>query len=125
MKGGSAPPWDLAPTVADRLMNRLRAPATNLTRRETEVLSPVADGLSDQAIGARLHLTEGTVDITWPASMPTSEPTRAPPLWPLSPPSTTSGSSAAEQYVVGGVSVLHDFSGVRSCGAGWAWCPLL
>ncbi len=54
-------PRGLAPTVADRLMNRLRAPATNLTRRETEVLSPVADGLSDQAIGARLHLTEGTV----------------------------------------------------------------
>ncbi|MCX5416336.1 response regulator transcription factor [Streptomyces sp. NBC_00059] len=51
----------LAPTVADRLMNRLRAPATNLTRRETEVLSLVADGLSNQAIGARLHLTEGTV----------------------------------------------------------------
>lgn len=51
----------LAPTVADRLMNRLRTPATTLTRRETEVLALVAAGLSNQAIGNRLHLTEGTV----------------------------------------------------------------
>ncbi|QES39709.1 DNA-binding response regulator [Streptomyces venezuelae] len=51
----------LAATVADRLMNRLRTPATTLTSRETEVLALVADGLSNQAIGARLHLTEGTV----------------------------------------------------------------
>ncbi|NLU70512.1 response regulator transcription factor [Streptomyces sp. HNM0574] len=51
----------LAPAVADRLMNRLRTPGTALTRRETEVLTLVADGLSNQQIGARLHLTEGTV----------------------------------------------------------------
>ncbi|MCZ7436948.1 response regulator transcription factor [Micromonospora sp. WMMC241] len=51
----------LAPAVADRLMNRLRTPDTALTRRETEVLGLVADGLSNQAIGRRLHLTEGTV----------------------------------------------------------------
>ncbi|MFF4982325.1 response regulator [Streptomyces sp. NPDC001046] len=51
----------LAPTVADRLMNRLRAPRTALTPRETEVVTLVAAGLSNQAIGARLHLTEGTV----------------------------------------------------------------
>ncbi|MET7493084.1 response regulator transcription factor [Streptomyces sp900116325] len=51
----------LAPTVADRLMNRLRTPGTALTRRETEVLALVAVGLSNQAIGNRLHLTEGTV----------------------------------------------------------------
>ncbi|MFF0852499.1 response regulator [Streptomyces sp. NPDC003388] len=51
----------LAPTVADRLMNRLRSPAVALTRRETEVLTLVAEGLSNQAIGRRLHLTEGTV----------------------------------------------------------------
>ncbi|MFF7357891.1 MULTISPECIES: response regulator [Streptomyces] len=51
----------LAPVVADRLLDRLRAPATALTRRETEVLTLVAEGLSNQAIGARLHLTEGTV----------------------------------------------------------------
>ncbi|MFJ9929587.1 MULTISPECIES: response regulator [Streptomyces] len=51
----------LAPTVAERLMNRLRAPGTALTRRETEVLALVADGLSNQAVARRLHLTEGTV----------------------------------------------------------------
>ncbi|MFF4749384.1 response regulator [Streptomyces sp. NPDC002514] len=51
----------LAPTVADRLMNRLRAPGTALTRRETEVLTLVAEGLSNQAVGRRLHLTEATV----------------------------------------------------------------
>ncbi|WP_433260492.1 response regulator [Actinosynnema sp. CS-041913] len=51
----------LAPAVADRLINRLRTPGTGLTRREAEVLALVADGLSNQAVGARLHLTEGTV----------------------------------------------------------------
>ncbi|QNP61559.1 response regulator [Streptomyces genisteinicus] len=51
----------LAPSVADRLMSRLRTPGTALTRRETEVLSLVAAGLSNQAVAARLHLTEGTV----------------------------------------------------------------
>ncbi|MGQ5592728.1 response regulator [Streptomyces sp. ESR1.13] len=51
----------LAPAVADRLMNRLRTPGTTLTRRETEVLALVAGGLSNQAVGRRLHLTEGTV----------------------------------------------------------------
>ncbi|WP_410646847.1 response regulator [Amycolatopsis sp. cmx-4-54] len=51
----------LAPTVADRLMSRMRMPATALTRREIEVLVLVADGLSNRAIADRLHLTEGTV----------------------------------------------------------------
>lgn len=51
----------LAPSVAERLMDRLRTPGTHLTRRETEVLSLVADGLSNHAIADRLHLTEGTV----------------------------------------------------------------
>ncbi|MGW5673004.1 response regulator [Micromonospora sp. NPDC003776] len=51
----------LAPSVADRLLHRLRSPATTLTRRETEVLVLVAEGLSNRAIGRRLHLTEGTV----------------------------------------------------------------
>ncbi|WP_106402740.1 response regulator [Actinocorallia populi] len=51
----------LAPAVADRLMNRLRAPHSSLTRRETEVLGLVAEGLSNQRVAERLHLTEGTV----------------------------------------------------------------
>lgn len=51
----------LAPSVADRLVDRMRNPATTLTRREAEVLTLVAEGLSNQLIGRRLHLTEGTV----------------------------------------------------------------
>ena len=51
----------LAPAIADRLMNRLRTPITALTRRETEVLALVAEGLSNRTIADRLHLTEGTV----------------------------------------------------------------
>ncbi|KXP00979.1 response regulator [Tsukamurella pseudospumae] len=51
----------LAPSVADRLVNRLRVPGAALTRREGEVLALVADGLSNHAIAAELHLTEGTV----------------------------------------------------------------
>ncbi|MFJ8966470.1 response regulator [Lentzea sp. NPDC102401] len=51
----------LAPTVADRLLTRMRMPDVALTRREIEVLVLVADGLSNRAVAARLHLTEGTV----------------------------------------------------------------
>ncbi|GAB3135004.1 response regulator transcription factor [Tsukamurella serpentis] len=51
----------LAPAVADRLVSRLRVPGTALTRRESEVLTLVADGLSNLAVAQRLHLTEGTV----------------------------------------------------------------
>ncbi|MGI5176860.1 response regulator [Dactylosporangium sp. CA-152071] len=61
VRTASAGRTTLAPAIADRLMNRLRQPDTALTRRETEVLTLVAEGLSNQAIGARLHLTEGTV----------------------------------------------------------------
>ena len=51
----------LAPTVADRLVNRMRTPATALSRRETEVLTLVAEGLSNHAIAERLHLSQATV----------------------------------------------------------------
>ncbi|MFB6890952.1 response regulator [Kitasatospora sp. NPDC056327] len=51
----------LAPTVADRLLERMRAPAAALSVRETEVLGLVADGLTNQAISQRLHLSQATV----------------------------------------------------------------
>lgn len=51
----------LAPSVASRLVSRVRSPGRTLTRRETEILQMVADGLGNQAIGRRLFITEATV----------------------------------------------------------------
>lgn len=51
----------LAPTVASRLMDRMRQPNAALSRRETEVLRLVAEGLSNQQISKRLFLSQATV----------------------------------------------------------------
>lgn len=51
----------LAPTVADRLMDRMRSPAAALSRRELEVLELVKDGLSNQRISKELFLSQATV----------------------------------------------------------------
>ncbi|MFE1784840.1 response regulator [Streptomyces sp. NPDC059506] len=51
----------LAPAVANRLMDRVRTPAAALSRRETEVLELVAEGLSNLQISRRLHLSQATV----------------------------------------------------------------
>ncbi|MEU5543906.1 response regulator transcription factor [Streptomyces sioyaensis] len=51
----------LAPTVALRLMDRLRTPATALSRRETEVLQLVAEGHSNAAVSKLLFLSQATV----------------------------------------------------------------
>ncbi|MET9291501.1 response regulator transcription factor [Streptomyces sp. NPDC003077] len=51
----------LAPTIALRLMDRLRSPAAALSRRETEVLQLVADGLSNAQISKHLFLSQATV----------------------------------------------------------------
>ncbi|MBP3089468.1 response regulator transcription factor [Corynebacterium sp. sy017] len=51
----------LSPTVANRLMTRVRAPRTSLTPRELEVLKLVASGSSNRDIGRLLLLSEATV----------------------------------------------------------------
>lgn len=52
----------LAPTVAARLMTRMRAPAEeNLSAREIEVLQLVAKGYSNKEVGRALHISTATV----------------------------------------------------------------
>ncbi|MHA7985111.1 response regulator [Rathayibacter sp. CAU 1779] len=52
----------LAPSVASRLVGRVRTTdAGVLTPRELEVLALVAEGATNRAAGARLHLSEATV----------------------------------------------------------------
>lgn len=59
-EGGSA----IDPEVIAQLVRRRRAvdPIAALTEREREVLSLMAQGCSNRAIGARLHLSEKTVE---------------------------------------------------------------
>ncbi len=52
----------LAPAVAARLMDRMRAPPdASLSEREIEVLALVARGASNKEIGRTLHISEATV----------------------------------------------------------------
>lgn len=52
----------LAPSVAARLMGRVRAPADDaLSVREIEVLQLVAGGASNKAVGKALHISVATV----------------------------------------------------------------
>ena len=51
----------LSPTVANRLMTRVRTPRTSLTPRELEVLKLVASGSSNREIGRILLLSKATV----------------------------------------------------------------
>ena len=51
----------LAPVIASRLLNRMRAPQASLSSREMQVLELVAAGRSNTAIAGDLFVTETTV----------------------------------------------------------------
>ncbi|MEV4060860.1 response regulator transcription factor [Nonomuraea dietziae] len=51
----------LAPSVASRLLGRVRTPNTTLSPRELEVLAHVAAGLSNRQISKTMFLSETTV----------------------------------------------------------------
>ena len=51
----------LAPAITGRLMERMRAPATSLSVREAEVLTLVADGLSNEQIARQLFVSQATI----------------------------------------------------------------
>ncbi|MEU8249666.1 response regulator transcription factor [Nonomuraea sp. NPDC048916] len=51
----------LAPSVASRLLGRVRTPDATLSPRELEVLGHVAEGLSNRQISKRMFLSETTV----------------------------------------------------------------
>lgn len=51
----------LAPAITSRLMDRMRDPATSLSSRESEVLTLVADGLSNQQIARQLFVSQATI----------------------------------------------------------------
>lgn len=51
----------LAPVIASRLLDRLRAPRVSLSSREIDVLERVSAGRSNTAIAAELFLSEATI----------------------------------------------------------------
>ena len=61
MRAAAAGQTALAPTITNRLIERMRAPATSLSARESEVLGLVADGLSNQQIAQRLFVSQATI----------------------------------------------------------------
>ena len=61
VKAAAAGESALAPVIASRLLDRLRAPQASLSRREIEVLGLVAAGRSNIEVAGDLFLSETTV----------------------------------------------------------------
>ena len=51
----------LAPVIAGRLLDRMRAPQVSLSKREIEVLERVAAGMSNAAIAGEIFVSQTTV----------------------------------------------------------------
>ena len=51
----------LAPTIASRLVTRMRQPDQTLSAREIQLLQFLAEGLSNKEIGTSLYISEATV----------------------------------------------------------------
>ena len=51
----------LAPVIAGRLLDRMRAPQVSLSKREIEVLERVAAGMSNAAIAGEMFVSQTTV----------------------------------------------------------------
>ncbi|MBM4519808.1 response regulator [Rhodococcus hoagii] len=51
----------LSPPVASRVLDRIRRPDQALTAREAELLSLLAEGLTNKELGKRLFISEATV----------------------------------------------------------------
>lgn len=61
IRAAAAGETTLAPSVARRLVDRMRDRGEALSAREIEILQLVADGLTNAEISGRLHLSQATV----------------------------------------------------------------
>lgn len=61
IRGAVAGQSVLSPPVAARVLDKMRRPDQALTAREAELLTLLAEGLTNRELGKRLHISEATV----------------------------------------------------------------
>ncbi|MFD1812238.1 response regulator [Rhodococcus gannanensis] len=61
IRGAVAGQSMLSPPVAARVLDKMRRPDQALTAREAELLTLLAEGLTNKELGRRLHISEATV----------------------------------------------------------------
>jgi DNA-binding NarL/FixJ family response regulator len=61
VRGAVAGQSMLSPPVAARVLDKMRRPDQALTAREAELLTLLAEGLTNKELGRRLHISEATV----------------------------------------------------------------